>query len=122
MSSEKGPKYNYTQEHKLYYYYHERKKYTEKKKATKQSEEYIFFHQCFKKTSTNTLMASRLHGAIFLIVTFYWLISAGQNTFYPAKLSILARKMRRNARLSNRNSYFSANQITFMKRFPVRTL
>ena len=26
----------------------------------------------------------------YLILTFYWFISAGKNTFYPAKFSIVA--------------------------------
>ena len=34
----------------------------------------------------------------YLTLTFHWFISVGQNTFYPAKFSILARKMRNNAR------------------------
>ena len=62
MSSEKGPKYIYAQEHKLDYYYIitlegiERIN-TEKMKA-KRSEEYFFHQQC-KETSTNFVMASR---------------------------------------------------------------
>ena len=52
--------------------------------TTKQSEEY-FFHQRCEKTSTNFEMAYD-----YLILTFYWFISAGKNTFYPAKVSIVA--------------------------------
>ena len=45
------------------------------KMTTKQPEEY-FFHQRCEKTSTNFEMAYD-----YLILTFYWFISAGKNTF-----------------------------------------
>jgi len=45
------------------------------KKTTKQSEEYFFPQRC-EKTSTNFEMAYD-----YLILTFYWFISAGKNAF-----------------------------------------
>ena len=56
MSSEKGPKYIYTQECKLYYYYYHFGAHGVKKMTTKQSEEYLF-HECCKEMATNTVMA-----------------------------------------------------------------
>ena len=70
MSSEKGPKYIYAREHKLYYYYYvfwghwENKNW--KKKAAKQSEEYFFRQRC-KETATNTVMASRFWLAAYVV-------------------------------------------------------
>ena len=61
MSSEKGPKYIYAQEHKLYYIIitlEGIERINTEKMTAKRSEEYFFHQQC-KETSTNFVMASQ---------------------------------------------------------------
>ena len=55
----------------------------------RQSEEYLF-HQCCTKIAANTVMASRLwlpayNSYNYLILTFQWFISAGQNMILGGK-------------------------------------
>ena len=73
MSSEKGPKYTYAQEHKFYYYYYHfgghRENKNWKKLITKQSEEYLFHKRC-ERTTTNTVMASRFWLAAYIVRLF----------------------------------------------------
>ena len=109
MSSEKGPRYIYAQEHKLYYYYYHYVEHWEnknKKITTKQSEEY-FFHQRCKNTSTNTVMVSRfwlaalIHRTIAWFSLFIGLFQRAKIPFPPAKFLILAGRMRHNAQQSD---------------------
>ena len=64
MSSERGPKYIYAQENKLYFYYHfggyfENKNW--KKNSLKQSEEYSFHQRCTKTSTTlRYILASQI--------------------------------------------------------------
>ena len=85
---------------KLYYYYDHFGGHWENKPGkmiTKQSEEY-FFHQRCKKTATNTEMASRFRLAAYIIRLFDFI-----GLFSLVEFSILARKMRHNARQSDNN-------------------
>ena len=50
----------------------------------------------------------------YFILTFNWFISAGSNTFQPAKFFILARKMRHNARQSDNNKGYTICFIYFI--------
>ena len=85
MSSEKGPKYIYAQESKLYYYYiiitlEGIEEINTEKMTTKHSEEY-FSHQRCEKTSANLKWFLDfdwlLRSYEYLILIFYWFISAG---------------------------------------------
>ena len=108
VSSEKGPKYIYTQEHKFSWLLLSslwkvlRKKLN--KRITKQSEEY-FFHQRCKKTTPNTVMASRIWLADYVVRLFdsHLFISLFQRNkihfsatnwpFWPAKCATIPDKL-----------------------------
>ena len=79
MTSEKGPKYIYAQGHKIYYY-----NYYFGGHWTEEINKIIFFSQALKWLLDFDWL---LRSYDYLILTFYWFISAG------VKLSILAGKM-----------------------------
>ena len=93
--------------------------------TTKQSKEY-FFHQRCAKTSTKTPqwlfdVDWQLTPYDYLILNFHWLISAGKNLFYPAKLSILTHKRRNNARQSDNSLSFRISRTPRTKHRGITT-
>ena len=95
MSSKKGPKYLYVQEHKLCYYSLLSLWRALRKENSKQSEKHFFRQRCEKtarKTNDFSILIGCLHHTIIWFSLFIGLFQRN-NTFQPAKFSILAGKM-----------------------------
>ena len=116
MSSEKGPKHIYAQEHKLYYYHYHFGGHWKNKhwKNDNKTVYRIFFHQRCKETSTNFEVASRFWLAAYIV----WLFDSHFSLVHFSRLKyILARKIRHSARQSDNNIPFEEFVSVFLSSF-----